>query len=205
MSSDVNSHLIQRLFRKFFRLFHSVFMNFEWTSVLILASLPLEAFEENLLLRRIFFLIGVLSFGAGLFMRLWARGYNKKKRFILDGPYRYVQNPDELGSLLLYVGTYLALGVIWSWVLVISLLALAYFACVSGSYEEKLKKKIGATFPRYRLRVRRWFPSIYPAVNRSGEGFNFKKAIKEEYSTWVWILAIGLVVYLRRVEILPLP
>lgn len=180
-------------------------MNFEWASILILASLPAHAFEKQIWLKNILAALGYFLFFVGLFVRVWARGYNKNNRFVLDGPYRYVQNPDELASFLLYVGSYLALGVIWSWTLAFAFLVLTYFTCVSGSYEEKLKKKVGTNFPRYRLRVTRWWPSFYPAVNRSRVNFEWKKALGREYSTWLWLLGMAAVVYLRQSEILPRP
>lgn len=180
-------------------------MNFEWPSILIFAVLPVHAFEAHIWTKHALSVIGLLIFFFGFSLRIWARGYNKTNRFVLDGPYRYVQNPDELGSLMLYVGMYLALGVIWSWVVAFAVLVLAYFACVSGSYEEKLKKKIGANFPRYRMRVKRWWPSLYPAVNRSRTRFEWNKALRSEYSTWFWLLGMLAVAVLRNLEILPLP
>ncbi len=201
MSADVNSSFIQRAIRKFFKLVHSVFANFEWPSVLILAILPSEAFESHETLRLVMIFLGAVLFLMGLVLRLWARGYEKAGQFVLDGPYRYVQNPDELGALLLYVGVYLSLGVMWSWVIAFAFLLLFYFACVSGAYEEKLKKKVGAAFPRYRSRVNRWWPAFYPAVNRSKVDFSWKKALKQEYSVWVWLLAILIVVALRKSQV----
>lgn len=198
MSADVNSSLIQRAIRKFFKLVHSVFSNFEWPSVLILAILPSEAFEPHETLRFTLLFAGALLFLMGLALRIWARGYEKSGEFVLDGPYRYVQNPDELGSILLYVGVYLGVGVMWSWVLVFILLLLFYFACVSGAYEEGLKKRVGAAFPRYRTRVRRWIPAIYPAVNRSKVSFSWKKALQKEYAIWAWLVAILIVIALRK-------
>ncbi|MEZ4815772.1 MAG: methyltransferase [Bdellovibrionota bacterium] len=137
-------------------------------------------------------------------MRLWGRGFQKKGTFVLDGPYRYVQNPDELASVLLYVGAFFVLGVMWSWVFAFTLLLLAYFACVSGTYEDKLQQKVGHSFPRYRQRVKRWIPCFYPVVNRSKASFSWAKAFKSEYSTWLWLLGILIVAALRAWSILPL-
>jgi len=201
MSADVNSSFIQRAIRKFFKFLHSVFLNFEWPSVLILAILPSEAFEAHETLRVALAFAGAVLFVLGLVLRLWARGYEKGGQFVLDGPYRYVQNPDELGALLLYMGAYLVVGVVWSWVLAIVFLVLFYFACVSGAYEENLKKKVGAAFPRYRSRVNRWWPTFYPAVNRSKVTFSWKKALRQEYSVWLWLFAFLIVTALRKSQL----
>lgn len=198
MSADVNSRFIQRAIRSFFKMIHSILRNFEIPSVLILALLPGHAFETTDWLLVFSAILGGVLFLLGLALRLWARGYEKGGSFVLDGPYRYVQNPDELGSLLLYIGAYLLAGVMWSWVIAFALLTLGYFACVSGAYEEKLKKKVGATFPRYRTRVNRWLPTLYPAVNRSKAHFNWKKAFKHEYSIWLWIVSVAVVRILRN-------
>ncbi len=205
MNSDVNSprstqkNVLQRSFQSFMSLIHAFFLNFEWASLLILAILPGEAFGSPGSYRNFHTLLGIFPFAMGMTLRLWSRGYDKNGSFVLDGPYRYVQNPDELGSLLLYVGAYLMFGVLWSWVLVFAFIVIIYFGCVSSSYEDRLRKKVGGRFPRYRSRVKRWWPSLYPAVNRSQQCFQWQKAFRKEISTWLWLLGlVGVMLFRHR-------
>lgn len=193
MSSDVNSGLVQRGVKSFFRTVHMLFRNFEWASIVLLFCLPAHAFFTDFDYAILYQSAGYVLLLLGAGVRVWARGYEKNGQFVLDGPYRYVQNPDELGSLFMYLGAYAGVGVLWSWVVAAMGIFLLYFSLVSKSYEEKLKKRAGQNFPRYRQRVPRWIPSIYPLMNRSKTEFSWKKALKNEYVLWIWLL--GLIAY----------
>jgi protein-S-isoprenylcysteine O-methyltransferase Ste14 len=195
MHPDVNTAYYRRAIRKLLQLLRSCFQNLEWLSLVVLAMLPGEAFERNEGLKLGFSVVGALCLFAGLTLRIWSRGFEKNGHFVLDGPYRFVQNPDELGSVLLYIGSFFVMGIMWSWVFAFVVFSLVYFACVSSIYEESLKKKVGTTFPRYRSRVRRWIPALYPAVNRSKTSFHWKKAFGKESSTWLWLVGLGLVYF----------
>ncbi len=207
MDSDQNSimkdyalqgSLLQRFYLRTVSLLQrKLFRNFELPVLFILYFIPKEAYEMNILSRNIFMGLGVLLALIGFLTRFLSRGYGKEKTFVIDGPYRYVQNPDELGSVLLYGGAFFILGVHWSWVLATELAAMCYFFLVSSAYQESLKQRVGAGYEKYSRRVSRWIPSLYPGVNRSGVRFNFKRSLQEDKMLLFWVCSVIVIALLK--------
>ena len=181
---------------------HRCLRNFELPGIAFFAILPFEAFTPVGVAKVVFAALGSILFSLGVFIRLWSRGFAKDKRFVLDGPYRYVRNPDEIGSLALYAGFFFVLGVLWSWVLAFVLLNLAYFALVAFAYELRLKAKVGAVYERYSERVGRWIPSRYPGVNRSGAPFSWRRSLREDFLLLIWVLAILTIFFVKNEQFL---
>lgn len=160
--------------------------------LLWMLAAPTDARElrESLL---ILFLLGCpsLIFGCGL--RLWAKGYHRTEGFVLDGPYRYVRNPVELGALLCYAGAGVILGTRWWYNLIGLALAMGYMAFVSVGYEKELFARFGGYYLRYSQRVARWIPSRFPATNRSNLTYSFGQALRFETKSLIWLLGFAMV------------
>lgn len=171
---------------------------FGWPFLLLLLVSPLNLldFHESLL---ILFLIGCPSIGVGLALRLWARGYvGKQGVFVVDGPFRYVRNPVELGAVLAYAGAGIILGVQWWCNLGILVLAILYLSFVAIPVERQLYSDFGTTYLKYSQRVKRWWPSHYPAANRSNLSFSFLSAFANEKESLLWLAGYVCVYAIRR-------
>jgi len=81
------------------------------------------------------------------------------KELVVAGFYRYVRNPMYLGVILMLIGYFLWFG-FW---LLLGYAALAFIVThlfVTLYEEPTLKKKFGAAYEEYLLRVPRWIPRI---------------------------------------------
>lgn len=165
--------------------------------LLLYACAPLNAahFSESW---RLFLFMGLPSVVMGLGLRLWSRGYDRDSGLVLDGAYRYVRNPVELGAILVFAGAAVVLGVKWWFNAVSLVLAIAYMSLISVSYERVLYLKMGGIYLRYAQRVRRWLPSRFPATNRSNLAYSLGRAIREERDGLVWLVGYAVVYAFRR-------
>lgn len=137
---------------------------------------------------RSFLVFGIPIILSGLVLRLWARGYNRAEGFVIDGPYRYIRNPVEVGAVLGYLGCSLILGLpVW---FILSLLGISvlYLSVVGLSVDQSLALKFGRPFLRYCRRVKRWIPSRLPGTNRTDRNFSLAHAITHERESLVWIV-----------------
>ncbi len=113
----------------------------------------------------------VLAIGAGLFGNslyyFWSQGrgtlapWDPPRRFVVDGPYRFVRNPMISGVIFILFGEAL---VLWSrphaiWAGVFLLVNLVY---IPLSEEPMLAARFGAPYVRYKDHVRRFVPRIRP-------------------------------------------
>src|SRR5438045_2463837 len=64
-----------------------------------------------------YLLLSLPAMLSGLWLRLWSKGYYRRDGFIIDGPYRYVRNPVELGALLVYAGGGILMALPWWYIL----------------------------------------------------------------------------------------
>lgn len=140
------------------------------------------------------FALGVVAIALGLFLRIWVRGYLREEGFVVDGPYRYVRNPVELGTVLLYFGVGVVLGLLWWQQLIVLAATLAYFEALAISNEDDMKRAMGDRYDRYRTRVKRWLPSRHPGMNRSGVTFSVTRGLvlERDFLLFLVILVVCL-------------
>jgi protein-S-isoprenylcysteine O-methyltransferase Ste14 len=127
--------------------------------VLGAAILPRES-DDNLLLA---WGIGLLLFGIGWSVRIWAQGhlgYRLQRSMTLTrcGPYAYVRNPIYLANTAMALGAVAASGAI-----VLLPVALAWvlgvYAVTVRHEEAALARRYGEPYRRYLREVHRWLPA----------------------------------------------
>ncbi len=79
------------------------------------------------------------------------------KELVATGFYRYVRNPMYVGILLILIGHFLWLKVIWL-IVYAAIVFLAFHLFVTLYEEPALKKKFGTGYEEYLKKVPRWFP-----------------------------------------------
>ena len=142
-------------------------------------------------------LVGGPAVLLGLVLRIWARGYQRQEGFVLDGPYRYVRNPVELGAVLVYWGVGILLDVPWWYSSGLVLLAMAYLSLVGLATDRDLSLSLGPLYLRYARRVRRWIPSLLPGANRSHRTYSLFQALHFERESLLWALGFFVVMTLK--------
>ncbi len=162
--------------------------------VLVLLWLAPGPVDRDYALRLV---LGLPWWVAALALRVWARGYHRSEGFVLNGPYRYVRNPVELGSLLGYVGAAIFLDVPATWALLVLVLAWGYLSFLAAAYEKELILRVGPSYYRYARRVRRWWPTWLPGVNRAIRTYSVSHGVRAEFETLLWLVGFGIVFGLR--------
>jgi protein-S-isoprenylcysteine O-methyltransferase len=120
---------------------------------------------------RIFALIGVAPFAAGLLLRWWAivtlgRFFTvdvtieKDHELVERGPFRLVRHPSYTGVLLAFVGFALSLQN-WVAMLVILVPIFAGFVRRMNVEEEALSRALGSSYADYMARTKRLLPGLY--------------------------------------------
>ncbi len=145
-----------------------------------------------------YFPIGSILILLGLYLRVWVRGYVREEGFVVDGPYRYVRNPVELGTVLIYLGVCIALGLLWWQQLVVIAATFIYFEAISISNEDEMRRALGDRFDRYCNRVRRWLPSRHPGMNRSGVTFSVTRGILSERDFLLFLVVLVICLSAKR-------
>jgi protein-S-isoprenylcysteine O-methyltransferase Ste14 len=111
---------------------------------------------------------GFVVLVVGLSLAVWARralGKNwgmpmaRKQRpeLVTTGPYRFVRHPIYSGLLLALVGTAIASGLIWLFVMA---LAAIYFIYSALSEERIMSKKFPGAYPVYKQRTKMLIPFV---------------------------------------------
>ncbi len=129
----------------------------------------------------------------GIGLRLWSRGFKRADGMVVDGPYRYVRNPVELGAVLGFTGAGIALGIQFWFLAVILFLAVAWMSFASLAAEREVFLIRGGAYLRFMRRVRRWIPTRYAATNRSNSAHSLTHALKFEKDTIVWLVGYAVV------------
>jgi protein-S-isoprenylcysteine O-methyltransferase Ste14 len=110
--------------------------------------------------------IGVALFGSSLFL-FWTRGrgtlapWDPPRRFVGEGPYRYVRNPMISGVILILLAESLILRS-WphvEWAGTFLLLNLIYIPLFE---EPMLHARFGESYAEYKRNVRRFVPRLRP-------------------------------------------
>ncbi len=112
--------------------------------------------------------IGLVLFGAGLSLAVWARihiGRNwgmpmsqkDEPELVTSGPYRRVRHPIYTGLLVASIGT--AVGLSWMWLIAVVLAGLYFF--YSATVEERdLVEQLPDTYPAYKRSTRMLVPFL---------------------------------------------
>ena len=155
-----------------------------WILMLIGPS-HLREFPQEFLI--VLFFFGLAPVLCGIWLRIWSRGFKRAEGFVLDGPYRYVRNPVELGALLGYVGAGVFLGLRGWYIALIIAIATAYLSVVGLANDQELLKRHGTTYLRYLRRVYRWIPRSLPATNRSYRNHSIREGLRLELESLIWL------------------
>lgn len=112
--------------------------------------------------------IGVVLFGAGLGLAVWARVYlgrnwgmpmtqKAEPELVTSGPYRFVRHPIYSGILLGFAGTGLATNGYW-WI--VFGVCLVYFIYSARVEEGIMTSAFPTTYPSYRERTKMLIPFV---------------------------------------------
>ncbi len=116
-----------------------------------------------------FFAVGFLLAGVTtwLFFKI-GRGtpapWDPPKKFVIEGPYRYVRNPMIFGVFCILLGEAVLFWsmILFCWVLVFFLANEVYIPLVE---EKGLVRRFGKEYIIYTKHVRRWIPRLTPWSN----------------------------------------
>lgn len=108
-----------------------------------------------------------ISFWAGFYLIAVGRGtpfpLDPTRELVTSGPYRFVRNPQAVGTILIVLGE---IGIVNStWLLFWLPLSVAYLEGLAAPYEDReLRLRYGGPYLEYRARVPKWLPRrISPA------------------------------------------
>lgn len=187
----------QRLLR-WAQIARRVSSRFGWPYLLLLLATPhllVQAADETSL---VLVFLGVPAVICGLALRWWALGYKREEGFVMDGPFRYVRNPVELGAVMIYSGCAVIMGVPWWFNLICMAISVAYLSFASLAYENDKFRIAGSAYLRYRKRVKRWVPSSLPGTNRTNRTYSLRLALTNDKFALVWVLGYFVVFALKR-------
>ncbi|MEQ9187380.1 MAG: isoprenylcysteine carboxylmethyltransferase family protein [Cryomorphaceae bacterium] len=108
--------------------------------------------------------LGILAWTNVLFI-VFGEGtlapWDKTKKLVILGPYRYVRNPMILGVITSLFGEALLFGSFYllAWALLFSVVNHLY---LSIREEQELTERFGEAYTRYKASVPRWLPSVTP-------------------------------------------
>lgn len=195
------SYVINSTRIKIAKVLKKIFGNdFSWPTLLFFAVAPNTwiATWNTALTKNLYQFSGLLIILFGFLVRYWARSYEKKTSFVLDGPYRYLRNPVEFGSVLFYLGTGLLLNYHFLFILAVVSLSVFYLEFVSVIYETEVFMALGTVYLRYKSRVSRWFPSRLPGINKTRENLKLLRGLRQEKSSYFYFAGIFIIVALRN-------
>jgi protein-S-isoprenylcysteine O-methyltransferase Ste14 len=140
-----------------------------WFVVLPLAILRIEGRADPALRSGGSLVAGVALLLGGCAMSWWAgfhlitrgRGtpfpLDPTKTLVTSGPYRYIRNPQAVGTMLIVLGE---IAVVRSRDLLVMIpLSVAYLEGLAATFEDReLRVRFGARYLEYRARVPKWLP-----------------------------------------------
>lgn len=108
--------------------------------------------------------LGLLLFGLGWALRMWAQKYlgyrlRIKRSITTSGPYALVRNPIYIGNTLIILGAVIMSEVLW--MIPVALLWCGMVYSLVVRYEEQLlAAKYGGEYLDYLAAARRWLPRL---------------------------------------------
>jgi protein-S-isoprenylcysteine O-methyltransferase Ste14 len=137
-------------------------------------------------------LLGLVLVFAGEALRVWATGHlRKNEELTTSGPYAHLQSPLYLGSYLIGTGLCIMSLNPVIWVLGSLVFFLSYIPRKQRIEWERLERRFGEEFLRYKSEVNYFMPRLDPYPEGSKHLWSFSQAIENtEHQT---ALAVGLI------------
>jgi protein-S-isoprenylcysteine O-methyltransferase Ste14 len=138
----------------------------------------------------------------GCLIRLWGTGHLRKNKILATGgPYAHVRHPLYVGTFFVVVGLGLMAGSVYVLYGLLPAALLIYFIYYAPKKErvesDRLERRFGDEFVRYRKAVRSYFPRLTPYPDRQGR-FAFEGVlINREYLITIAV-AFGVAVILVK-------
>jgi protein-S-isoprenylcysteine O-methyltransferase Ste14 len=108
----------------------------------------------------------------GCLIRIWGCGHLRKNKFLATGgPYAFVRHPLYVGTFLIVVGLGLMGGSDWVMILLaVAILVYVFFYAPRKERKEsdRLERRFGEEFVKYRQAVKSFFPRLTPYPERQG-------------------------------------
>jgi protein-S-isoprenylcysteine O-methyltransferase Ste14 len=145
---------------------------------------------------------GVALAALGCLIRIWGTGHLRKNKILATGgPYAFVRHPLYVGTFLIVVGLGLMAGSVYVLYGLLPAALLIYFIYYAPKKEriesDRLERRFGDEFVRYRKAVRSYFPRLTPYPGRQGS-FSFEGVmINREYLITIAV-AFGVAVILVK-------
>jgi protein-S-isoprenylcysteine O-methyltransferase Ste14 len=137
--------------------------------------------------------------GAGLLVRLWARGHLDRGRLLITttGPYALVRHPLYVGSFLMGLGfALMARSPIL--VLVFAVVFVVMYVPKALREEAFLAERFGAEHARYVARVGALVPKPRHVSRDAIRGFEWRRVVRHrEWKTWVGVAVAAALLWLR--------
>jgi protein-S-isoprenylcysteine O-methyltransferase Ste14 len=156
---------------------------------------------------------GIVSIAFGQFIRLWGTGHlHKNKVLATGGPYSFVRHPLYVGTFFIMLGLALISGsriVLYGLLPVGLLVFFIYYAPKKERVEsDRLQRKFGETFDRYKAAVHGYFPPrLTPYPDRQGR-FAFAGIVENREYLIALAVAFGVAVILVKYffpDLIPTP
>jgi protein-S-isoprenylcysteine O-methyltransferase Ste14 len=148
----------------------------------------------------------------GCALRLWANGYVGDRkvnetptpgqdptvgRLVTAGPYARVRNPLYVGTLLIGVGLFIAVGSLWLGAVGFVLFVALYQRKIL-SEETLLRRECGGEFERYAGAVPRWVPALRGYADAHGRWSWQGVLASQELKTLAWVIVALILAYFRE-------
>ncbi len=139
-------------------------------------------------------------------LRLWSVGYagsatrtrgDSVPQLVHAGPYRHVRNPLYVANIVMYTSAGVVFGFSGLSVLIFLFSAVEYIFIVAFE-EETLLMTFGADYENFCEKVPRWFPSLTPMIESTGQQFSLEKALRSERSTFISLSLMALLLILKK-------
>ena len=155
---------------------------------------------------------GIASIVFGQLIRLWGTGHlHKNKVLATGGPYAFVRHPLYVGTFFIMLGLALISGstvVLYGLLPVGLLVFLIYYAPKKERVEsDRLHRKFGDLFDKYKAEVRSYFPRLTPYPERQGR-FAFSGIIENREYLIALAVAFGVGIMLIKYffpDLIPTP
>jgi len=137
----------------------------------------------------------------GVLVRIWGCGHLRKNKFLATGgPYAFVRHPLYVGTFFIVVGLGLMGGSDWVMgLLAVAILVYVFFYAPRKERKEsdRLERRFGEEFVKYRKAVKSYFPRLTPYPERQGHFAWEGVMINREYLITIAV-AFGAAVILAK-------
>lgn len=142
---------------------------------------------------------GYRMLAAGCAVNIRRRGRGKQigaARVIQDGMFAHSRNPLYFGNMLIILGFVVIANNLWSYVVVLPVFFLVYFAIIFAE-EEVLLRQFGSGYAKYCHDVNRFLPRLRGLMRSlTQSAFDWRRAVRREYGnicSWGAMICILLI------------